>query len=305
MSNHCGWHEGIRYIYSKAPRKKDGERTSKRQRFNNGVTLVFFPGFMSSMRSLKATKLEGLVSEDINYLRFDYRETGESMSGTAPSSSASKFVDMTLSTWIQDCIKLIEHVVDKGSSLFFVGSSMGGWICVLVALHFKYRMSGIITLAAAPDFTNDILQSMTEDQRQDVIKKGYFSQESEYSPEDPYIIGGALLKDANEQHLLLWKDDYSSSLGKRTQEGVHERQREIATLTCPITLVHGIMDSDVSYEKSIALSKLFLMSKSAEALLVRDGDHRLTKWVGEGRLNSLVMLMILRVSGRDEYEAQI
>ena len=182
------------------------------------------------MRGQKATQLEGIVSEDVNYLRFDYRGMGESIhcSNASSSSTSSKFEDMTLSIWIQDCIKLIKHTVDRESPLFFVGSSMGGWICTVVAMHFKQRVVGMVTLAAAPDFTLDIEKSMTAEQRKEIDEKGYFIRHSEYSPDEAYIIGGALLKDANagEGHLLLRRDEHEATIQAQTKQAIHRRQKE-------------------------------------------------------------------------------
>ena len=102
--------------------------------------------------------------------------------------------------------------------------------------------------------------------------------------------------------MLLRRDEHEATIQAQTKQAIHRRQKELATaLTCPITLVHGLMDSDVSYENSIELSKLFVGSESAEVLLLCDGDHRLNSWADAGRLNSLVMLMILRLrSSREE-----
>ena len=130
---------------------------------------------------------------------------------------------------------------------------MGGWIMLHVAQQRKARIAALVGIAAAPDFTKDLMwDKMTPDQQQTLIRDGVLTQENHYSP-DPYIITRALIEDGRK-HLLL---------------------EQPINITCPVRLLHGMADRDVPWQVSVRLSEQ-LQSQDVELHLIKTGDHRLS-----------------------------
>ena len=130
---------------------------------------------------------------------------------------------------------------------------MGGWIMLLTALARPQRIAGLLGIAAAPDFTEDLLaQSLTEEQLQTIGSNGSITIPSEYG--DPYTITKALL------------DDGTNHVVMRT---------EIA-LDCPVRLLHGLEDSSVPWQRSLTLQER-LRSDDVDVTLIKGGDHRLSR----------------------------
>ena len=207
-------------------------------------TIVFLSGFKSDMTGSKATALDEFCNaRGLGFLRFDYSGHG---------ASSGDFLDGTISRWTADALAAIDKLTD--GPLILVGSSMGGWIMLLVALQRRARIEGLIGIAAAPDFTEALIwRRLSGGDRHRLMAQGRLEQPSEYSAE-PTVITRALIEDGR-RHLLL---------GGAIDLGM------------PVRLLHGMADPDVPYRHSLHLAER-LESRDVRVSLIKDGDHRLSR----------------------------
>jgi len=205
--------------------------------------VVFLTGFRSDMTGGKAVALEAACrARGRAYLRFDYTGHGQ---------SSGKFTDGTIGQWAGDAMFAIERLTQGPQVL--VGSSMGGWIMLLVALRLGARTAGLVGIAAAPDFTEDLMWQAADEVTRDTLRRdGVWHEPSAYSPE-PTPITLKLIEEGR-RHLLL---------------------RGPIALDCPVRLIHGMRDLDVPWQTSLRLAER-LTSPDVELILVKDGDHRLS-----------------------------
>lgn len=201
---------------------------------------MFFPGYMSDMEGTKALALDGWAERTGRaYLRFDYSGCG---------ASEGRFEDGTLAIWRDDAIHLIGALA-RGP-LILVGSSMGGWLMLLVALVLSERIAGLVGIAPAPDFTE---WGFTEADKAILRTEGRIEEPSDYS-ESPYVTT-----------LGFWESGQANLL---LDGGI--------ALECPVRLLHGQMDADVPWEISLRLAAA-LASSDVRTTLIKDGDHRLSR----------------------------
>lgn len=206
--------------------------------------LVFCGGYRSDMNGTKALYLEQKCRERGQaFLRFDYSGHGQ---------SEGEFLDCTMGQWKQDALDMINHIAPSGPAVI-AGSSMGGWIALLVALSWKGTLGGVIGIAAAPDFTEEIYSRLTPAQRGQLNDTGVVTAENDYSDE-PYRFTKKLYDEA-KQHLLL------------------DRERHI---DCPVTLIQGMLDKDVPWETAVKIQKIFSQGE-VDVVFVEDGGHRLSR----------------------------
>ena len=205
--------------------------------------VVFLPGFRSDMEGDKASHLARLCAASGRaMLRFDYSGHG---------ASGGRFEDGTISRWTEDALVAIDRL--SAGPVILVGSSMGGWIALLVALSRPHRVAGLIGLAAAPDFTERLMwDAMAPPERARLLAEGALSVPSAYGP--PNTITRALIEDGRA-HLLLDAP---------------------IPITCPVRLLHGQADPDVPWETSLRLAAR-LAGADVRVILVKDGDHRLSR----------------------------
>ena len=210
---------------------------------------------MSDMAGTKALALEDYArARGQAFLRFDYQGHG---------ASSGRFEDGTIGLWASDATAAIAELTEGPQVL--VGSSMGGWIMLLAALAQPERIAGLVGIAAAPDFTEDLIWSQADEaQRKAIQEDGVYREPSPYG-EQPYTITRALIEDGRE-HLLL---------------------RRPIPLTCPVRLIHGLEDPDVPWDLSLKLAAA-LDSEDVETLLVKGGDHRLSEPRDIARLKRVV-----------------
>ena len=208
-----------------------------------GPTLVFLPGFRSDMTGDKATALAAFCAERGQaMLRFDY--SGHGASGGA-------FTDGTIGAWAGDTLAAIDALTT--GPLLLVGSSMGGWIALLTALARPDRVVGLIGLAAAPDFTQRLMwEAMTPAEQATLRRDGVLHVPSQYG--DPTPITLRLIEDG-ARHLVL-----TGSIPIR----------------CPVRLLHGQDDPDVPWSLALRIAEQ-LETPDARVILVKDGDHRLSR----------------------------
>ncbi len=206
--------------------------------------VVFLTGLMSDMTGGKALSLEGFCrARGQAFLRFDYFGHG---------ASSGAFTDGTIGGWTEDAVFVLDELTDGPQVL--VGSSMGGWIMLLAALERPRRVGGLLGIAAAPDFTEDLIRpGLTGEQKKALEHDGLVRLPSDYG-EDPYTITKALLEDGRK-HLLLGGE---------------------IPLEIPVRLIHGMEDADVPWRTSLRLARM-LRSADVEISLVKDGGHRLSE----------------------------
>ncbi len=205
-------------------------------------TLVFLPGFMSNMTGDKATRLTAFAAAlGHATLRLDYSGHG---------ASQGRFEDGTIGTWSTDALTLIDRLTT--GPLILAGSSMGGWLALLVALARPDRVQALIGIAAAPDFTEDLMwPNLSDTARRTLEREGLVRLPSAYGHQ---IITRALIEDGR-QHLVL---------------------RETIPLTCPIRLLHGQQDSEVPWQTALRIAE-HVQSTDVQIVLLKDGAHRLSR----------------------------
>lgn len=193
------------------------------------------------MAGTKALWLEDWAgSRDRAYLRFDYRGHGE---------SSGDFLDGCIGDWADDAFEAVSRLTEGPQIL--VGSSMGGWIALLLARRLPQRVAGLVGIAAAPDFTEDSMWAgFSADERARLISDGRVEQPSDFSDE-PYVITLCLIEDGRANLVL----------------------RSPLRLPFPVRLLQGTADTDVPV--SVALRLLEHMDcPDARLTLVKDADHR-------------------------------
>jgi pimeloyl-ACP methyl ester carboxylesterase len=208
-----------------------------------GPCVVFLPGFRSDMQGDKAKALAAFCAEQGRaLLLFDYAGHGE---------SSGRFENGTISTWKSDAIAAIDGLTQ--GPIVLIGSSMGGWLGVLVALARPERVHGFIGIAAAPDFTEAMMwEAMTFEERAVLMEQGVLEQPSDYG--EPYVITRALIEDGRTQLVL---------------------GAPIA-IKAPVRLLHGQADGDVPWEFSLKLAAR-MTGADVRTVLVKDGAHRMSR----------------------------
>ena len=172
--------------------RADGETIAYHKTEGAGPTVVFLCGLRSDMTGTKAMALEAFCRERGQaYLRFDYQGHGQ---------SSGDFTDGTIGRWAEDALAVIDAATE--GPLVLVGSSMGGWIMLLVAKARAHRLAGMVGIAAAPDFTRQMMErELTEDQRATLLRDGIVYLPSDYSDE-PTPLTLAFIEDGNRNAVL-------------------------------------------------------------------------------------------------------
>ncbi|MBJ7443775.1 MAG: alpha/beta hydrolase [Sphingobium sp.] len=220
--------------------RPDGLRLAYRQRSGVGPTIVFLPGYMSDMEGGKAIALDAWAAQSGRaMLRMDYAGCG---------ASEGRFVDGTLASWRDDVLLLIDALVE--GPVVLVGSSMGGWLALLVALARPERIAGLVGIAAAPDFTD---WGFTDADKALLMTEGRIEAPTLYG-DQPYVTTRGFWESGQALRLL---------------------DAPIA-IDCPVRLLHGQCDDDVPWETALRIAAL-VRSSDVQTLLVKDGDHRLSR----------------------------
>ena len=230
--------------------KRDGKpdlayvQTKAQEQGAHLPTVVFLAGFRSDMEGTKATFLEERCKDRGQaYIRFDY-------SGHGISKGA--FEDGTISQWTDDSLAILDQIA-ASNSILLVGSSMGGWISLLCALKRPDQICGLVGLAAAPDFSTDMKNKMTEEQRTLMESQGYIDVPNAYSDE-PYKITKNLIEDGDKNCLL------KGGIG----------------IDIAVRLIQGMKDDDVEWQHAHRI-KNAITGDDVEVLLIEDADHRLSR----------------------------
>jgi pimeloyl-ACP methyl ester carboxylesterase len=237
---------------------KDGRRLAFHKTPGSGPALVFLGGLKSDMDGTKALHLEGWAkAEGRAFLRFDYSGHGQ---------SSGRFEDGAIGDWHQDTLAAIDALTD--GPLVVVGSSMGGWQALLLARARPERISGMVTIAAAPDFTEDgYWASFTDAQKTALDTLGHVELPSDYM--EPYVITKRMIEDGRA-HLVL---------------------RDPLPLPFPTRFLQGTADTAVSVETAERLLA-HASGPDMQLLLVKDADHRFS----DDRCLSLIERAVIEVS---------
>jgi len=206
------------------------------------------------MTGTKATALEAAcAAAGRAFVRFDY--FGHGVSG-------GDFTDGTIGRWRDDALAVLDELTEGGQVL--VGSSMGGWIMLLTALARPQRIHGLVGVAAAPDFTEDLMwDRFGEATRRALATEGVYREANPYGEPTPLTMG--LIEDGR-RHLLL---------------------RGPIPIRCPVRLLHGKDDTEVPWATSTRLAEA-LESPDVAVSLVEGGDHRLSNDADLARLIATV-----------------
>ena len=224
-----------------------------RYRPGAGPTTIFLPGFMSDMEGTKAVALDAWAQAEARaFVRFDYGGCG---------ASGGAFEQQTLADWRDDVLAMIDQVAE--GPVVLVGSSMGGWLMLHAALARPDRVAGLVGIAAAPDFT---AWGYSQEDKLNILREGRLEQKSLYG-EAPLITTRALWESGEALRLL---------------------HMPIA-IDCPVRLLHGQKDPEVPWAYALELMKQ-LRSSDVQTILVKDGDHRLSR-------ESDIALLIATVRG--------
>ncbi|RFB81335.1 alpha/beta hydrolase [Methylovirgula sp. 4M-Z18] len=211
--------------------------------------LVWLGGFKSDMLATKASAIDAYAHDTKRaYLRFDYSGHGE---------SGGKFEDGTIGGWAAEALAMIREETQGPQVL--VGSSMGGWIALLVAralaeANEAERLAGLVLIAPAVDFTEALMWAQfPQDVRDEITQTGQWLRPTEYAP-DPYPITRALIEDGRKQQLL----------------------GSLIRSHCPVHILQGMQDPDVPWRHAMLLIE-HMPSDPVTITMVKDGDHRLSR----------------------------
>jgi pimeloyl-ACP methyl ester carboxylesterase len=220
-----------------------------RARAGGSPGLFWLSGFKSDMQGTKAIALDAWAEEQNRaYVRFDYSGHGE---------SGGAFVDGTIGRWLEESIAVFEKFC-TGPQIV-IGSSMGGWIALLLAREMARRppgrasLAGLVLIAPAPDFTEELMwKGFAPEIRGEIETQGVWLRPSQYG--EPYPITRRLIEEGRD-HLLL---------GSAIEVG------------CPVRILQGAQDPDVPWQHAFALTHR-LPSDDVVLTMIQDGDHRLSR----------------------------
>jgi pimeloyl-ACP methyl ester carboxylesterase len=223
--------------------RHDGATIAYHRLAGRSPGVVFLAGMRSDMTGTKALFLDDYCRRRGHaYVRFDYFGHGV---------SSGDFAQGTVGRWAEDAIAAIDSLTEGPQVL--VGSSLGGWIMLLAARARPQRIHALVGIAAAPDFTADLIWPRLDPAQQRAFRaEGVITLPSEYHPAG-YTYRLGFFEEA-ERHLLL---------------------REPIALACPVRLLHGLGDASVPWQRSLDIAAR-LESRDVTVTLVKDGDHRLS-----------------------------
>ncbi|MDJ0858701.1 MAG: alpha/beta hydrolase [Dinoroseobacter sp.] len=220
---------------------KRGRRLAYVKTNGSGPTVVFLGGLRSDMEGTKALHLETWAQANgQSFLRFDYSGHG---------ISSGDFEDGSVAEWAEDAVDMLGAVTE--GPLVLVGSSMGGWVSLMVAKSLGPRVAGLVTVAAAPDFTEDEWWAgFSEQQRRTLQRDGRLELPSDYD-DGPYVVTLKLIEDS--RRILVFDEPLE--------------------LPMPVRFLHGTGDEVVP--TTLALRLLDYAEGSDMRLTLVDGaDHR-------------------------------
>ena len=208
------------------------------------ITIIFLHGLMSDIKSKKAKFLKKFVNKNkINLLLFEYSGHGK---------SSGQFTDFSIKNWIEDSRLIVKNLIKKGK-IILIGSSMGAWIGIVLIKYFHQRIKGFIGIAAAPDFTEELIwKKLNIFEKNNIRKNKIYKLKSSHNNFYPitkkFIFDGKKILILNKKIKCNFK----------------------------VELLHGIRDSSVPWAYSINLTKT-LIAKKLKLTIIDDGDHSLSR----------------------------
>ena len=230
---------------------EQARRIAVRRRSGGSPGLFWLGGFNSDMKGTKALALDAWAEERGRAcVRFDYSGHGE---------SGGAFTDGTIGRWLAETITVFDACC-RGPQIV-IGSSMGGWLALLLARALRGRkvaapasLAGLVLVAPAIDFTEELMwKRFTPEIKRELADNGVWARPSQYSPE-PYLVTRQLIEEGRN-HLLL---------GGMIETG------------CAVRILQGVQDPDVPWQHAKALVARFACD-DVVLTLVKDGDHRLSR----------------------------
>ena len=208
------------------------------------ITIIFLHGLMSDIKSKKAKFLKKFVNKNkINLLLFEYSGHGK---------SSGQFTDFSIKNWIEDSRSIVKNLIKKGK-IILIGSSMGAWIGIVLIKYFHQRIKGFISIAPAPDFTEELIwKKLNIFEKNNIRKNKIYKLKSSHNNFYPitkkFIFDGKKILILNKKIKCNFK----------------------------VELLHGIRDSSVPWAYSINLTKT-LIAKKLKLTIIDDGDHSLSR----------------------------
>jgi pimeloyl-ACP methyl ester carboxylesterase len=217
-----------------------GRKIAYHQSLGAGPGVVFLGGFRSDMTGTKAAFLQDWAARQGRaFLRFDYSGHGQ---------SSGDFLDGAIGDWFEDALAALS--LTEGPQVL-VGSSMGGWIALLMARAVPERVAGLVGIAAAPDFTEDGMWAKFSDAQQaEILAGGQIAAPSDYAA-DPYIITRRLIVEGRDRLVL----------------------RSPLDLPFPARFLQGSADVDVPVSVAMRLFE-HATGRDIRLMLVKGADHR-------------------------------
>lgn len=217
-----------------------GRKLAYHQTAGTSTGMVFLGGFKSDMEGTKAIHLENLCkAQGRAFLRFDYSGHGQ---------SSEDFADGCIGDWATDALEIIRALTDGPQII--VGSSMGGWISLILAKKMPEKFAGLVTIAAAPDFTEDSMWGGFSDAlKLELQTKGQIALPSDYG--EPYIITKKLIEEGRNQLVL----------------------RSPLNLPFPTRFLQGTADADVDVSFAYRLLD-HATGPNMRLVVLKDADHR-------------------------------
>jgi pimeloyl-ACP methyl ester carboxylesterase len=226
-------------------------RLAVRLRVGASPGLLWLGGFKSDMKGTKAEALDSWAHKEGRAMtRFDYSGHGE---------SCGDFADGTIGRWLDESLAVFDTFCH--GPIVLIGSSMGGWLALLLMRELAQRtqpspatVAGLVLVAPAVDFTEELMwKQFSPDVKRQIEQNGAWARPSQYS-EQPYLITRELIEEGR-RHLLL---------GGMIETG------------CPVRILQGVQDPDVPWQHAVELSARFARD-DVVLTLVKDGDHRLSR----------------------------
>ena len=204
--------------------------------------IVFLGGFRSDMMGTKAVFLSGLCEkQNRSYLRFDYSGHGQ---------SEGECDQLCLGNWFGDVQDILHHALGE-QKYILVGSSMGGWLSLLMMRHQPEQLAGFVGIAAAPDFTQWMEDAMTAAQKIEMQENGFILVPNDYGA--PYVISRKLIEEGRAHHLLDQEINFDGT----------------------VYLLQGKADMDVPW-KTAERIKSILPQSDTHIIYIEDGNHSLS-----------------------------
>jgi len=205
--------------------------------------IIYLAGYGSDMRGEKPCAIEKFcVDHDYDYVRFEYLGIGD---------SSGNFEDFAIYDWLENSLDVLDHLTDGPQVL--VGSSMGGWLMLQVALRRKDRIAGLVAIAPAPDFTENLMWSQFSDDHKEQLQNQGRINLKHLSGED-YFVTMKMIEDGRK--LLVMND--------------------VIDIKVPVSIIHGMKDMDVPYQLSMSLVDK-LQSMDVDLHLIKGAMHRFSE----------------------------